>query len=194
MERVYSQEERYRKAEKQVKNILGFYTHLFVTLFIVPFIVILNYQMVPEEFHFYWIFIGAWCVGLLIHGINVFAISKLTAKKDWENQKIQELMGDEEVPTQQGREQEHSFMKAKKRVQEVKGFYAHLIVTVLTIPVIVWVNLKFVPGFHFFWFAAGGMTLAIFFHWLGVFGFSVMGFGKKWEQRKIKELLEREFN
>lgn len=194
MEQVYSQEERYMKAEKRVKSILGFYTHVFVTFIIVPFIIVLNFKLVPEEFHFYWIFIGAWCLGVLIHGINVFTISKLMAKKEWEAEKIQEMMGVEELQNQKDRGQELSFIKAKKRVQEVKGFYAHLIVTLFSIPLIIWVNLKFVPGFHFFWFAAGGMSLAIFFHWLGVFGFSVVGLGKEWEQRKIKELLEKESN
>jgi hypothetical protein len=193
MTRTYSYEERYLRAEKRVKDMIGFYTHLFVTVIIVPFIIFLNLEMVPQ-FHWFWIFIGAWSLGVLIHGINVFGIAKMSAKKEWELKKIQEIAGEDFEAAAADRSQELSFINAKKRVQEIKGFYAHLIVTVCTIPLIIWVNLEFVPGFHFFWFAAGGMLLAVFFHWLGVYGISLLGFGKEWEQRKIQEIMQKDYN
>lgn len=59
-----------------------------------------------------------------------------------------------------------------------------------SLAIIIWVNLKFVSNFHFFWFVLLGMFIAMFFHWLGVFGFDFLGLGKKWEQRKIKELIK----
>ena len=34
--------------------------------------------------------------------------------------------------------------------------------------------------------------IGLFFHWLGVFGFSSLGLGKNWEDRKIKQLMEKE--
>ena len=36
--------------------------------------------------------------------------------------------------------------------------------------------------------------IGLFFHWFGVFGTKFLGFGKDWEERKIKELMEKEKN
>lgn len=86
---------------------------------------------------------------------------------------------------------QQQYVKAKKRVKEIKGFYIHLLVFCLTNPMIIAVNLIFSPGFHWFWFPLLGMSLGILFHWLGVFGFQLLGFGKDWEARKIKELMKK---
>ncbi|QMU63991.1 MAG: histidine kinase [Flavobacteriaceae bacterium] len=88
--------------------------------------------------------------------------------------------------------QEEQYLKAKKKVKEIKGFYIHLFITLFTIPLIIWVNLEFSPGFHWFWYATIGMSVGIFFHWLGVFGFDKIGLGKNWEEKKIKELMEKD--
>ena len=77
----------------------------------------------------------------------------------------------------------------EKKIKEIRGFYSHLIVMAFSIPLVIWVNLEFSPGFHFFWYAAGGMLLSVFFHWLGVYGFAYLGLGKDWENRKIQELM-----
>lgn len=86
-------------------------------------------------------------------------------------------------------EEEQRYIKAKKRVKDIKGFYVHLSVYLLTMPIIIGVNLMFVPGFHWFWFSVLGWGIGIFFHWLGVFGFSKLGLGKDWEERKIREIM-----
>ena len=70
--------------------------------------------------------------------------------------------------------------------------YIHLLVTVLVIPVLIFINLKFVPQYHWFYFPVIGMSAGLFFHWLGIFGFEKLGFGKDWEERKIKEYLDKE--
>ena len=193
MKAMYSKEERFIRAQKRVKEIIGFYTHLIVSVFIIPFIIFINLNGSPQ-FHWFWIFIAAWTLGLVIHWINTFGFSKMTLKKDWETKKIREIMGEENYNEEREEKtdyaQEMVYVNAKKRVKEIRGFYAHLVVTLISIPLIVWVNLQFVPDFYFFWYAAGGMALAIFFHWLGVFGFAKLGLGKDWEQRKIKELME----
>ena len=96
--------------------------------------------------------------------------------------------------------QEQKYIKARKRVKEIKGFYIHLTVYIL-------VNI-FISGVIIF-----GLTrdednsiadaisnfgvystwvfwgIGMFFHWLGVFGFRSLGFGKDWEERKIKEFM-----
>lgn len=87
---------------------------------------------------------------------------------------------------------EQQYLKAKKRVKDIKGFYYHLGITVFVIPILIFVNLKFVPQFHWFWFATGGMTFGLFFHWLGVFGFTKLGLGKEWEEKKIREIMNED--
>ena len=85
--------------------------------------------------------------------------------------------------------EEQKYLKAKKRVKDIKGFYVHLIIFLLTMPLIISVNLIFVPGFHWFWFSLFGWGMGVFFHWLGVFGFTRIGLGNEWEQKKIKEYM-----
>ncbi len=86
--------------------------------------------------------------------------------------------------------EEQAYIKAKKRVKDIKGFYIHIIVNMLSIPIIVAVNLTFVPEFYFFWFAVIGILISIIIHWFIVFGFPKFGLGKDWEERKIKQILE----
>jgi hypothetical protein len=195
MERAYTQEEKYIRAQKKVKSIIGFYTHAFVTIFIVPFIIFINLRTVPQ-FHWFWFFIAAWFLGLALHWINVFGFSKIGVKSDWEARKLGEMLGEggemNHAQIKPDYSQELMYVKAKKKIKEIKGFYSHLIVMIVTAPVIVWVNLEFTPGFYYFWFALGGMFLSVFFHWLGVFGFAKLGFGKDWEQKKIQELMSKD--
>ncbi|WGH75819.1 2TM domain-containing protein [Tenacibaculum tangerinum] len=87
--------------------------------------------------------------------------------------------------------QEQKYLLAKKKVEKIKGLYAHLLVTILIIPVLVVINLKFVPDYHWFYYPAIGMLLGLFFHWFGVYGIEKIGLGKDWEKRKIKEFLEK---
>ncbi len=60
-----------------------------------------------------------------------------------------------------------------------------------SLAIIIFVNLKFVPEFQFFWFVVGGMFIALFLHWLGVFGFDFLGLGKNWEAKKMKEFIRK---
>ncbi|NVK53895.1 MAG: 2TM domain-containing protein [Flavobacteriaceae bacterium] len=89
-------------------------------------------------------------------------------------------------------EQEQRYLKAKKRVKEIRGFYIHLVINIVSILIIVIVNLLFSPGYHWFWFAVIGIVIAQLIHALLVFGFPQIGFGKDWENKKIEELLSKE--
>ena len=190
MESNFIQEERYFKAQERVKNILGFYTHLVSTIIIIPFIIILNLKLVPM-YHWFWFYIVAWFAGLFIHWLIIFGLSRMNTKKNWKKNKITEMMN-EESNEESDYTQELYYLNAKKRVKEVKGFYAFLIVTIITIPMITYINLEFVPGFHFFWFVVVGMLFALFMMWLGIFGFEQFGLGKSWQQKKIKEIIEND--
>jgi hypothetical protein len=87
---------------------------------------------------------------------------------------------------------EPKYLKAKKKVNDIRGFYIHAIIYAIIIPVIIYINLEFVPDYHWFWYSLIGMSLGLFFHWLGVLGLEKLGLGKDWEEKKIKELMEKE--
>lgn len=97
---------------------------------------------------------------------------------------------------------EQQYLKAKKRVKEIKGFYAHLsaymVVNIFLSGLIIYgltrneydsigdALTNF--GVYATWIFWG---IGLCFHWLGVFGFSTI-LGNKWEENKIKELMNQE--
>ncbi len=87
--------------------------------------------------------------------------------------------------------EEERYLKAKKKVKEIKGFYIHLFVNIFSIAIIVTVNLTFSPGYHWFWFAVIGIVVAQLIHAIVVFGLP-FGFNKDWQEKKIKELMQQE--
>ena len=88
--------------------------------------------------------------------------------------------------------EEQRYLKAKKRVKDIQGFYIHLAIEVFSLITIVTVNLVFTPGYHWFWFAAPGIVFVVILHWFLVFGPPKIGFGKEWEAKKIKELMDED--
>ena len=97
---------------------------------------------------------------------------------------------------------EQQYIKAKKRVKDIKGFYSHLAVYLVINTFISGViifglthedDYSFTGAISHFgvystWLFWG---IGLLFHWLGVFGFKNV-LGKSWEERKIKELMEEE--
>jgi sensor histidine kinase YesM len=83
----------------------------------------------------------------------------------------------------------NAYYKAKKRVEELRGFYGNLISYCCVIPLLIFINLRFSPDFHWFWFSAGGWGFGLIMH-----AFKVFGYGENWEERKIQEILKKEEN
>lgn len=85
---------------------------------------------------------------------------------------------------------------AQKRIKEIKGFYVHLLVYFM-INIFIFVfnsNILSEKSIHiefgqlslpFFW------GIGLFAHWASVFGPNLF-LGKNWEEKKIKEILEKE--
>jgi uncharacterized RDD family membrane protein YckC len=85
---------------------------------------------------------------------------------------------------------DETYLRAKRRVQEIKDFYAHLIVYIIVNAVLVLINLLVTPGFLWFLFPLIGWGIGLFFH--AVFGFGIFGvFTKEWEDKKIKEYMDK---
>lgn len=78
------------------------------------------------------------------------------------------------------------YLRAKKRVDNLKGFYGSLVAYCVIIPALVMLNLKTSPHFHWFWFPMLGWGMG-----LTLQAFHVFGLGGNWEERKIKEIMEK---
>ena len=84
-----------------------------------------------------------------------------------------------------------NYVKAVERVEKLKEFYQNLASYCLVIPFLIFINLKFSPGFHWFWFPIFGWGMGLTFHFLEVNNYNIF-LGKNWEDRKIKEMMDNE--
>ena len=97
--------------------------------------------------------------------------------------------------------EEKRYLRAKKRVKEIRGFYWHLFWYLA-----VNIFLTFGSGirslfnggsFDFDQFHIGTFSICFFWgiglaaHWLRVFGKNII-FSKEWEERKIKEMMDKD--
>lgn len=85
---------------------------------------------------------------------------------------------------------------AQKRVKRLKGFYTHLIMYVLVNILIVFININNLkPGKSYFqfenFFTAFFWGIGLLAHAVSIFGHHLI-FGKEWEERKIKEFMEKD--
>ena len=86
-------------------------------------------------------------------------------------------------------EEDMAYARAKKRVEQLKGFYGNLTSYCIVIPTLALINYNTFWGFQWFWFPMLGWGLGLSFHAFGVFGY-----GKSWEERKIQEILNKDKN
>jgi sensor histidine kinase YesM len=93
------------------------------------------------------------------------------------------------METTAGYNENSAYFRAKKRVEELKGFYGNLISYCIVIPILIFINLTYSPKFQWFWFSAAGWGFGLIMHALKVFGYS-----SNWEERKIQEFLQKEDN
>ena len=85
------------------------------------------------------------------------------------------------------------YQKAKKQVEEIKGFYGHLLVYVVVMCVLVFINLKYTPDHLWFVYSMLGWGLGLFFHAVKVFNwFPFMS--KNWEEKKLQQYMDEEKN
>lgn len=80
-----------------------------------------------------------------------------------------------------------SYIKAQKRVKDIKDFYSNLATYCMVIPLLAFINLYTYSGFLWFLFPMFGWGFGVAIH-----AFSTFGYGKDWEERKIKELMNKD--
>lgn len=82
------------------------------------------------------------------------------------------------------------YLRAKKRVEDIRGFYGNLITYLVVIPFLAWLNWR-TTSFPWVLFPAIGWGFGLLMHGLRVFGYDLI-LGRGWEERKIREFMSRE--
>ena len=91
---------------------------------------------------------------------------------------------------------EQQYLRAKKRVKKVKGFYIHFAVYLAVNAFILLANVLSEGGWQVFWEWQSYSTaffwgIGVAFHAFGVFGMDFI-LGRSWEERKIKEFMDKD--
>jgi hypothetical protein len=87
--------------------------------------------------------------------------------------------------------EETRYQVAKERVQAIKSFYIHLTVYIAVNLLLFLIDVMTSPDSLWFFWPLAGWGIAIVIQAVSVFG-SGGGSGSNWEERKIRELMERE--
>jgi len=85
---------------------------------------------------------------------------------------------------------DENYLQAKKRVENLKSFYIHFTVYVLVNLMLFFINIISDPSYLWFLYPLGGWGIGVAIH--GLTTLSLGKFGAKWEERKIKEYIERD--
>jgi len=92
--------------------------------------------------------------------------------------------------TQEEHIEEKRYLKAKERVEAIKGFYGNLFAYLIVIPFLWWLNWR-TTDFLWAFFPTFGWGFGVTMHALEAFGYNPF-LGKRWEEKKLKELMEDE--
>ncbi len=82
------------------------------------------------------------------------------------------------------------YAKAKERVEAIKGFLGNLTAYLIIIPFLMWINYRS-SDFPWVIFPALGWGFGIVAHGMEAYGYNPL-WGKNWEEKKIKELMEKD--
>ena len=81
------------------------------------------------------------------------------------------------------------YIRAVERVEKLKEFYKNLASFVIIIPFLIFINLRYSPGFQWFWFPLIGWCIGLVSNWLAANNYSIF-LGRNWEEKKIKEMMD----
>jgi uncharacterized membrane protein len=80
---------RIEEARRHVRDVRGFYVHALTYVLVIGGLALVNHLGNPGRLWFVWPAMG-WGIGLVVHGISVFAFGWLGA--EWEERKIREYL------------------------------------------------------------------------------------------------------
>lgn len=85
---------------------------------------------------------------------------------------------------------EKRYLRAQERVEKIKGFYVHFAIYLIFVPIFIYLNLKS-TGFPWALFPIGGWGIGVIGHAMETFNYNPL-LGKDWEERKIREFMDRD--
>lgn len=94
------------------------------------------------------------------------------------------------VETQEEFIDDKRYQKAKEKVEAVKGFYGNLIAYCIVIPCLALLNYK-TTSFPWVIFPILGWGFGLLTHGMEAFGYNPL-WGKRWEEKKLRELMDKE--
>ena len=94
------------------------------------------------------------------------------------------------METQKAYIEDKRYEKAKERVQEIKGFFGNLLAYCIVIPFLAWINYR-TTDFPWVLFPALGWGIGLVTHGMEAYGYNPL-WGRRWEERKIKEFMEQD--
>ncbi len=134
-------------------------------------------------------------VGLknIVDRYNLITLKKVTIEKTAEKFTVKLPLLTQKIKTMKtsDTQQGNRYLRAIERVEEIKGFYASIISFCIVIPFLIFINLRYVPQFHWFWFPILGWGIGLIFQGFKAFGYNPF-LGRDWEDRKIKEYMNEE--
>lgn len=92
------------------------------------------------------------------------------------------------METQKEHINDKRYEKAKEHVEAIKGFYGNLLAYCIVIPFLVYLNLK-TTGFPWVLFPILGWGFGLTMHGMEAFGTNPL-WGKRWEEKKMREYME----
>ncbi|OYX28838.1 MAG: histidine kinase [Flavobacteriales bacterium 32-35-8] len=87
-------EDSYIRARNHVEELKNFYYNLISYVFVMPFLIYINYRTY-WEFQWFWFPMLGWGIGLLAHAFRVY-VSDTFLGSNWEKRKIEQFMRQEE--------------------------------------------------------------------------------------------------
>ena len=94
------------------------------------------------------------------------------------------------MQTQKSYIEDKRYVRAKEKVEKIKGFYSNLISYLIVLPVLAYVNYR-TTDFPWVIFPALGWGFGVVAHGLEAYGYNPF-MGKSWEERKIREFMDKE--
>lgn len=164
------------QAQKQLKYLKGFYSHLYWYFIINSIVLVMFYMNIEKKEEFwelktFWLAIS-WGIGIPFYAIWVF----------WRKPLYKKLL--------------HLFnLNVTEPVNWQRVlFYLNLIAYIIVMPLLVYINYR-VNQWEFPWFLFSmiGWGIGIIFHAMKTFKWNPF-FGKDWEERKLKQLIDEDNN
>lgn len=86
--------------------------------------------------------------------------------------------------------EDRKFLRAKERVEVLKGFYWNLVSYIVVMPFLAWLNYRS-TSFPWVIFPMLGWGFGLVMHGMEAYGYNPI-WGKRWEEKKIREIIEQE--